>query len=159
MSGYTTENDRDDNDAGGDDYTESFYVITSAPERRTTATRHDVYAYLDIVCTDKPDVHDLKLKVARGASGNTLPVRIAKQIYGEIWQSKIEPVPNVKLTAFDCCGVLKMLCRYKNCQWRKYKLYVVDVDGPAILGLRACEQMHIVTINAIKSSPNCPASV
>ena len=50
---------------------------------------------------------------------------------------------------------LKMLCRYKDCQWRKYKFYVVDVDEPAILGLRACEQMHVVTINAIKSSANC----
>ena len=144
MSGYTTENDRADNDADEDDYTESFYVITSAPENRTTATRHEVYANLDIVCADKPCVHDLKLKVDTGASGNTLPVRIAKQMYGEIWQSKIEPVPNVKLTAdnggeIECCGVLKILCRYKNCQWRKYKFYVVDVDGPAILGLRACE--------------------
>ena len=144
MSGYTTENDRDDNDADGDDYTESLYVITSAPESRTTATRHEVYA--------------------SGASGKTLPVRIAKQMYGEIWQSKIEPVPTVKLTAYnggeiECCGVLKILCRYKNCQWRKYKFYVVDVDGPAILGMRACEQMHIVTINAIESSANCPAYV
>ena len=93
-----------------------------------------------------------------------MPVRIAKQMYGEIWQSKLEPVPNVKLTAYsgseiECCGALKILCRYKNCQWRKYKFYVVDVDGPAILGLRACEQMHIVTINTIKSSTNCLASV
>ena len=129
-----------------------------------TATHHEVYANLDIVCADKPGVHDLKLKVYTGASGNTLPVRIAKQMYGEIWQSKIEPVPNVKVTAYnggeiESCGVLKILCRYNNCQWRKYKFYVVDVDGPAILGLRACEQMHIVTINAIKSSANCPASV
>ena len=77
-----------------------------------------------------------------------------------MWQSKVEPAPNVKLTAYnggeiECCGVLKILCRYKDCQWRKYKFYVVDVDGPAILGFRACEQMHVVTINAIKSSANC----
>ena len=162
MSGYTTENDIEDNDADGDDYTESFFVITSSPESRTTATRHEVYANLDIVCADKHGVHDLKLKVDIGASGNTLPVRIAKQMYGETCQTKIEPVPNVKLTAYnggeiECCGVQKILCRYKKCQWRKYKLYVVDVDGPAILGLRACEQMHRVTINAIKSSANCPA--
>ena len=117
---------------------------------------------MNIVCANKPGVHDLKLKVDTGASGNTLPVRIAKLMYGEIWQSKIESVPNVNLTAYNggeinCCGVLKILCRYKNCQWRKYKFYVVDVDGPAILELRACEQMHIATINAIKSSANCPA--
>ena len=40
-------------------------------------------------------------------------------------------------------------------RWCKYKFYVADVDGPAIIGLRACEQMHIVTINAVKSSANC----
>ena len=33
--------------------------------------------------------------------------------------------------------------------------YVVDVDEPVIIGLRACEQMHIVTIYAIKSIVNC----
>ena len=161
MSGYTTENDRDDNDADGGDYTESFYVITAAQKSSTTATRHEVYANLDIVCPDKPGVHDLELKVDTGSPGNTLPVRIARQMYGEMWQSKVETVPNVKLTAYnggeiECCGVLKILCRYKESQWRKYKFYVVDVDGPAILGLRACEQMHVVTINAIKSSANCP---
>ena len=119
-----------------------------------------MYAKLDIFCADKPGVHDLELKVDTGSSGNTLPVRIARQMYGEMWQSKVARAPNVKLTAYnggeiECCGVLNIICRYKDCQWRKYKFYVVDVDGPAILGLRACEQMHVVTINAIKSSANC----
>ena len=114
---------------------------------------------------DKPGVHDLELKVDLGSSGNsyTLPVRIARQMYGEMWKSKLEPVPNVKLTAYDggeieCCGVLKILCRYKDYQWRKYKFYVVDFDGPAILVLRACEQLHVLKIDAIKSSANCSVS-
>ena len=92
----------------------------------------------------------MPLDIGRNAAGRRNP-----------WQSKVETVPNVKLTAYnggeiECCGVLKILCRYKESQWRKYKFYVVDVDGPAILGLRACEQMHVVTISAIKSSANCP---
>ena len=142
LSGYTTENDRDDNDADGGDYTESFYVITAAQKSSTTATRHEVYANLDIVCPDKPGVHDLELKVDIGSSGSTLPVRIARQMYGEMWQSKVETVPNVKLTAYnggeiECYGVLKILCRYKESQWRKYKFYVVDVDGhPRVARLR-----------------------
>ena len=53
-------------DADGGDYTESFYVITAAQKSRTTATRHEVYANLDIVCADKPGVHDLELKVDTG---------------------------------------------------------------------------------------------
>ena len=60
-----------------------------------------MYANLHIVCADKPGVHGLKLKVVTGASDNTLPVRIAKQMYGEMWQSKIEPMPNDKLTAYN----------------------------------------------------------
>ena len=159
LSGYTTENGRDDNDADGGDYTESFYVVTAAQKSRTTATRHEVHANLDIVCVDKPGVHELELNVDTATPGNTLPVRIARQMYGEMWQSKVEPVPNVKLTAYnggeiECCGVPKILCRYKDCQWRKYKFYVVDVDGTAILGLRM-RTMHVVTSNAIKSSANC----
>ena len=83
------------------------HSTSSRPPRK--ATRHEVYANLDVACDDKPGVHDLKLKVDTGV--NTLPVSIAKQMYGEIWQSKIEPVPNVKLTAdnggeIECCGVL-----------------------------------------------------
>ena len=33
--------------------------------------------------------------------------------------------------------------------------YVKEVEGPAIPWLCACEQMRIVTFNAIKSSANC----
>ena len=70
-----------------------------------------MYANLDIVCADKPGAHDLELKVDTGSSVNTLPVRIERQMYGEMWQSKVEPVPNVKLTAYnggeiECCDVL-----------------------------------------------------
>ena len=100
-----------------------FYVITAAQKSRTTATRHEVYANLDIVCADKPGVYDLELKVDTGSSGNTLPVHIARQMYGEMWRSKKEHMPNVKLTAhnggeIECCSVLKILCRYRDCQWR-----------------------------------------
>ena len=38
MCGYATENNRDDNDADGDDYTESFYVITAL--RKATHLPH-----------------------------------------------------------------------------------------------------------------------
>ena len=43
-------------------------------------------------------VHELKLTVDTGASGNTLPVRVAKQMHGELWHSKVEPVPHTKLS-------------------------------------------------------------
>ena len=73
----------------------------------------NIYVYdanLDILCADKPGDHDLKLKVDTGASGNTLLIRIAKQMYGEIWQSKIEHVPNVKLTALPAVKLSVVAC-------------------------------------------------
>ena len=108
------------------------------------ALRNEAYTNLNIVCAHMKGVHELKLKVDTGALGNTLPVR------GELWQSKVEPVPLTRLTAYNggeikCFGTLKILC-----QWCKYRFYVVDVQVPAILGLMACEQMGIVTLHAIK---------
>ena len=44
--------------------------------------------------TGQAGIHDLELKVDTGSSGNTLSVRIARQMYGELWQSKVEPAPN-----------------------------------------------------------------
>lgn len=159
LSGYQTENENPDyeSESEGEVYTKSFSTMTTEnPGRCTDSPRDEVYAQLNIVCADMKGVHELKLKVDTGASGNTLPIRIARQMYGDQWTTKVEPVPNTTLTAYNggeikCCGAMKILCQYKECQWRKYKFYVVDVDGPAILGLRACEQMKIVTINAVKS--------
>ena len=103
---------------------------------------------MDIVCADKPVVHVLKLKVDTCASGKTLTVRIARHMYGYMWQAKTEYVTNIILTAdngrdIECCAVLEILCRYMDCQWRKYKLCVVDVAGPAILQLHACKRVHL----------------
>ena len=38
--------------------------------------------------------------------------------------------------------MLKILCRYKKCQWRKYKFYVVDVDGPHEYSNDKCYQIE-----------------
>ena len=127
--GYKTKNNRDYNDAHGDDYEKSFYVITTAPESSTTAIRYEVYANLDIVCSDMPGVYDFKLRLRQ--AHQAVPCLYAypgRCMYEEIWQSEIEPKPTVKLTAIDggkieCCRVLKNICRYWDCQWRKYKFY------------------------------------
>ena len=153
MSGYGTENEADDCASESEAYTKSFCVVTDATDNNT-ALHDEAYASLSIICDDMKGVHELKLKVDTGASGNTLPVHVAKQMYGELWQSKVEPVLHTKLTAYNggeikCFGTLKILCQYNGCQWRKYGFYVVDVQGPAILGLRACGQMGLVTIHVV----------
>jgi hypothetical protein len=43
----------------------------------------------------------------------------------------------------------------ENEKWQKCKFYVVNVPGPAIIGLPSCREFNIVTINvdSIKSLP------
>ena len=106
--------------------------------------------------SDMMGVHDLRLEVDTGTSDITMPTRIAKYMYGNQWQSKAEQAKRTKLKACNgsemkCFGTLKILFQYKDSEWRKYKLYIVDVPGPAILGLRACEQMRIMKIHSNKS--------
>ena len=118
--------------------------------------REEAYTNLKIVCPDMMGVYELKLKVDTGASGSTTPLRIAMDMCGNQWQSKAEPAKHTKLKAYKggeikCFGTLIILCQYKNSEWRKYKFYIVDVPGPARLGLRACEQIRILAIHSIES--------
>ena len=74
---------------------------------------------------------------------------------------RAEPAKHTKLKAYNgneikCFGTPKILCQYKDSEWRKYK--IVDVPGPAILELRTCEQMRIVTIHSITSCKDTPVS-
>ena len=64
----------------------------------------------------------------------------------------LEPVNNVRLTAYNgatiqCLGKIDMYCSYKDKKWTKTTFYVVDVPGPAVVGLPTSEQFHLVTIH------------
>ena len=124
LSGYQTENENPHYDSDGEVYTKSFNMMTEESTEESSGSRtetpcDEVYAQLSIVCAD--------MKVDTGASGNTLPIRVARQMYGEQWQIKVEPIPNTRLTVYNggeikCCGAMKILCQYKECRWRKYKV-------------------------------------
>ena len=106
-------------------------------------TRDEVYTLLSIVCLDMKGGYQLQLKVDTGASGNTLPTRIVKDMYGNKWMSKLTPLGGTKHTTYNgseikCHGTLKVLCQYKDSDWFKYKSNVVKIPGPAVLGLPAC---------------------
>ena len=49
-----------------------------------------------------------------------------------------------KISFFGC---IEMQCKYKDAEWLKAKFFVVDVSGPAMLGLQTCESLSIVTMN------------
>ena len=102
--------------------------------------------------------HYLKLKIDTGASGNTLPVRTRMQVYPQ--QLPQLQHNNTKLTAYNgeqikCIGKFTIVVHH-NSIIRSVLLYVVDVTGPAVIGLPTCEQMDIVTINVDHISSSVP---
>ena len=64
----------------------------------------------------------------------------------------LEPVTNVRLTAYNgatiqCLGKIDMYCSYNDETWTKATFYVVDVPGPAVVGMPTRKQLHLVTIH------------
>ena len=73
-------------------------------------------------------------------------------MYGNHSFHLLEHVTNVRLTAYNgatihCLVKIDMFCSYKDKKWMKATFYVVDVPGPAVVGLPTSEQLHLVTIH------------
>ena len=120
--------------------------------------REEAYTDVDIICPAKQGKHTLKLKIDTGAGANTLPLRTLKQMYSEQWMSHISDA-RVRLTAYNgtdipCLGTISIACRYKGSQWSSERFYVVDVPGPAIMGLKTCEALRVVTIHTCEVEDN-----
>ena len=114
--------------------------------------RNEVFATVDVVAPGKTGKTPIKLKIDTGASGNTLTLQTFRNLYGKRDPSKvITPVKNTKLTAYNgqkipCYGSLDLELSHKG-KLTKAKFYVVDVEGPCIIGLPTCEKLKLVTIN------------
>lgn len=140
-------------------YTKEFDAITLSDKCMDSMEIHHIRQEAFISLRVKPpDIpgqnHTLKLKIDTGASGNTLPLRTLKQMYGtsQTALKRLKPIGNVRLTSYSgdnipCLGTICIPCKHKSAEWLDTKFYVVDVPGPAILGLPTSEQLKIVTIH------------
>ena len=104
--------------------------------------REEVYTILNVKPPGLPDHgHTLRIKIDTGASGNALPLRTFKQMYGKNACTQKRLTKNYKrISAYSghqitCLGTIDIPCQYKDSKWVKAKFYVVDVPGPAIVGL------------------------
>ena len=150
-----------DYESDGETYTKSFYSLTvsnkclDSVSQRHIPGREEAYTTLNIQPPGLPyDNYTLRLKIDTGASGNTLPLRTLRQIYGRKTNPRdiLEAKQQVRLTAYNgqeitCLGSLDMVCQNKCSSWELTKFYVVDVPGPAVVGLPTCEKLKLVTIN------------
>ena len=96
-----------DYETDGESYQQSFYAITvsmqclDAIDIRST-TRDEAFVVLDVQPPGlKGTGYTLRLKIDSGASGNTLPMRTFRQMYGDKADTRnlLEPVNGIKLTA------------------------------------------------------------
>ena len=136
-----------DYETGGESYQQSCYAITvstqclDAIDNRST-TRDEAFAVLDVQQPGlKGTGYTVRLKIDSGASGNTLPMRTFRQMYGDKADTRklLEPANGIKLTAYNgeeirCMGTLGMKCQHKSSGWKTTRFYVVDVPGPAVVG-------------------------
>ena len=110
-------------------------------------------AYTELKVPNIKGTHNLKLKIDTGASGNTLPIRTYHQMFGDKpFNQVLKPVKNITLSAHNgqtihCVGSIILRIKFQQPDFIDALFYVVNVPGPAIVGLPTCEALKLVTIN------------
>ena len=131
-----------------------YYSIAMA-DINTQSKDSEAFVTLDInhknIEAKMPRLH---LKVDTGAGGNTLPLRTYKQMFKNIPTSELTtPEPTMKLTSYSgneipCIGSIRLgIKKAKASNFHHEKFYIVDVNGPAILGLPSCQKLQIIQLN------------
>ena len=150
--------DRDDDD---DDeiLTISTIEVNAMEDTRNSIheTRDEAFATLEIIQPEKKRKINLQCKVDTGAQSNVLPVRLLRLITPE----KFDDEGNLKPEALEKneavlsayggsiikqLGTINIPCKYKE---KKIDciFYVTDTSGPAILGLKACTALKLVSLH------------
>ena len=150
--------DRDDDD---DDeiLTISTIEVNAMEDTRHSIheTRDEAFATLEIIQPEKKRKINLQCKVDTGAQSNVLPVRLLRLNTPENFddEGNLKPEALEKneavLSAYGGSiikqlGTINIPCKYKekkiNCIF-----YVTDTSGPAILGLKACTALKLVSLH------------
>ena len=134
-------------------------TVTSAPQR------DEAFVKLKLKLYNRPGIHNIITKVDTGAQGNTLPLRLFREMFPDLLTKNGTPKNEIvqkkgstKLTAYNgtdipCHGKIAFPCRYMD-EFQDTEFYIVDVDGPAIIGLPSCESLRVVTLHcSITATP------
>ena len=123
----------------------------------------EVYTYIKVKCSKRVQAN-LKVKIDTGAQGNTLPVRMFREMCpGKVDLAGVPRRNAVKnrhviLTAYNGTkipqyGAVQLQCRYNGHKRINTDFYIVDSEGPAILGLPSSLDHNLVTLHCkIKES-------
>lgn len=134
-------------------YAHAFNTITISNVTSSTDSS-EAYATLHVRYANTTAEKTLRLKVDTGAGGNTLPVSKFKQMFPVSNTNEIlKPEPCVTLTSYSgnkipCIGSITLQIRKQSqTHYSNAKFFVVDVNGPAIVGLPTCTSLGLVNIN------------
>ena len=148
---------------------ENFEDLTFSPvcvsSVSSSKQRDEAFVKLKIQLPNRSGQHNLVLKVDTGAQGNTLPLRMFREMFPDLLTTEGIPVKKIwkekgstRLTAYNgtsipCLGKVVFPCQYRG-EWQETQFYIVDVEGPAIIGLPSCEELKVVTLHcSISTSP------
>lgn len=120
--------------------------------------RKEAIARLQIKLSNRPGIHNLKAKVDTGAQANTLPLRTFRNMFPE--QLNEHGVPQslsdsgTVLSAYNGTeikqyGTVVIPCKYNDTPWNDTQFYVVQSDGPVILGIQTSVQLGLVSLHCI----------
>ncbi len=138
-------------------------------QSRTSDAKDEIFAQLDIMTPNRPGTHHMKVKVDSGARGNLLPLRSFRRIHPELIDAEGYPrrgslkKSNVRLAAFGGttipnCGTLQIKCRSHEGRWHDVTFYVVDAQGPILLGCSSSLELDLISINPsineVQTSPD-----
>lgn len=136
-----------------DSYAQSFSSINICG---VTLGDGEAFTILDIKPPGlKEGSYTLKMKIDSGANGNTLPMRIFEKLYPSQTNRRnvLKTEASTKLTAYNgqeipCMGYMQMPCkRGKQMTWHSTRFYVVDVPGPAVVGLPTSTLLQLLTLS------------
>ena len=126
-----------------------------------TQGRDEAFVNLKVRLENRPGLHNFQLKVDTGAQANTMPRRVFEQMFPTDSQEKVLSKSSHVLTAYNntvipCKGVVNILCKFGESEWKNTSFYVVDVPGPAVLGLPTCELLKVVTLHCAVNKEKSP---
>jgi len=138
-----------------DEVVESFESLTFN-EVTGSNCNDEAYATLNIKLPRAPAQHKLRLKVDTGAPRNTLPLRLYREMFPDNIDRNGNPRSrtnsNTRLYTYGDqelkqYGTVTIPCQYKNSEWSDQVFFIVDVQGPGLLSLKASTTMGIVKLN------------
>jgi hypothetical protein len=125
-------------------------------ENLNNTTSEEIFTTLRVNRKNNGDIN-LKCKVDTGAQSNVLPIHLFRVLYPELINAEGMPRDgalqrsDVILTAYGGSEITQFGKILIPCQHKRGKFncifYVTDAVGPAILGIKACRALELVSLH------------